>query len=234
VQATVKRRRATSLDSTRKFCAARGLHRSFRLLLHQRDRATLATCLSDAGGLRKCRARLVLPDESLASAEVSRRFSLRKPGVLHVALADLRSALGAEPPAANDQAHTPASRRVLLVEDDLDTAQAMQEMLERHGYGVVAADSFEAAVDVDLKRVDAIATFACPTGSGRISCGSSSASVTCRPSRSVGLTTSSDVEGAKDAGFDWFMAKPVDFPRLLTALGALLQARPLRGGSFSP
>lgn len=204
--------------------------RSFHMLFHHGDRATLATCLSSGGGLRTCTARLVLPDERLAGAEISRRFSLRKPGILHVALADLRSALRAEPSAANDQAPTTASRRVLLVEDDLDTAEAMQEMLERHGYGVVAADSFEAAVDVDLKRVDAIVSDIClPDGLGTDLLRQLKRKRDVPAIAFSGLTATSDVDGAKDAGFDLFMAKPVDFPRLLTALGALLQNPPATG-----
>jgi CheY-like chemotaxis protein len=123
--------------------------RSFRMLFHELDRATLTTCLSASGGLKACTARLVLPDESLAVAGISRRFSVRKAGISHVALSDLRGAQSAEPPSR-------ASRRVLLVEDDLETAEAMQEVLERNGYRVVSADSIEAAVDVDLARVDAI------------------------------------------------------------------------------
>lgn len=203
--------------------------RSFRMLFHQRDRATLTTCLS-AGGLRTCTARLVLPDERLANAEVSRRFSLRNPGILHVAVADLRSALGTEPAAANDQAPTAAARRVLLVEDDLDTAEAMQEVLERHGYGVVAADSFEAAVDVDLKRVDAIVSdIRLPDGLGTDLLRQLKRKRDVPAIAFSGLTTTSDVDCAKDAGFDLFMAKPVDFPRLLTALGSLLQDAPAAG-----
>lgn len=198
--------------------------RSFRMLFHQRDRAQLTTCLSVVGGPRSCTARLVLPDESLARAGISRRFSLRKPGILHVALADLRSALSAYPPAANDQAPELAARRVLLVEDDLDTAEAMQEVLERHGYGVVAADSFEAAVDVDLKRVDAIVSdIRLPDGLGTDLLKQLKSKRDVPAIAFSGLSTPTDIDCAKDAGFDLFMAKPVDFPRLLTALGALLR-----------
>lgn len=208
--------------------------RSFRLLFHPRDRATLTSCLSASGGVRTCAARLVLPDERWASAQISRRFSARKPGVLHVALADVRSALGAEPPAANDQAPAAPSPRVLLVEDDLDTAEAMQEMLERHGYGVVAADSVEAAVDVDLKQVDAIVSdIRLPDGLGTDLVRELKRKRDVPAIAFSALSATTDIDCAKDAGFDLFMAKPVDFPRLLTALGALLQSPPQRGESFS-
>lgn len=211
------------------------LGRSFRLLFHERDRATLTSCLSASGGLKSCQARLVLPDESLAFAGISRRFSLRKPGILHVTLADLRTTVGAQPAPANEPGPSQASRRVLLVEDDLETAEAMQEVLERHGYRVVAADSFEAAVDVDLKRVDAIVSdIRLPDGLGtdllrQLKCRRDVPAIAFS-----GLTTTSDVDRAKDAGFDLFMTKPVDFPRLLTALGALLQTQPPQAASLVP
>lgn len=207
--------------------------RSFRMLFHQRDRATLATCLSVSGALQSCTARLVLPDESLAFVRVSRRFSLRKSGILHVTLADLRGVLGAEAPAENDQAPTLAGRRVLLVEDDLETAETMQEVLERHGYGVVSADSFEAAVNVDLKRVDAIVSdIRLPDGLGTDLLRQLKRKRDVPAIAFSGHTATSDAERAKDAGFDLFMTKPVDFPRLLTALGALLLTRPPRADAF--
>lgn len=209
--------------------------RSFRMLFHERDRATLATCLSASGGLKTCTARLVLPDESLGFASVSRRFSLRKSGILHIALADLRRAISVEPPPASDRMKLLAARRVLLVEDDLQTAEAMQEVLERHGYGVVSADSFEAAVDVDLKRVDAIVSdIRLPDGLGTDLLRQLKRKRDVPAIAFSGLTTASDVDRAKDAGFDLFMTKPVDFSRLLSALGALLETQPLRTAPFPP
>jgi len=209
--------------------------RSFRMLFHASDRATLTSCLSASGGATSCKARLVLPDESLAFAGISRRFSLRKAGILHVALADLRATVSAEPRPANDPAPNQVSRRVLLVEDDLETSEAMQEVLERHGYRVVAADSFEAAVEVDLKRVDAIVSdIRLPDGLGTDLLRQLKRKCDVPAIAFSGLTTTSDVDRAKDAGFDLFMKKPVDFPRLLTALGTLLQARPLRAVSVLP
>lgn len=202
--------------------------RTFRMLFHELDRERLTTCLSTRAVLRACTARLVLPDESLIFAGVSRRYSLRKADVLHVALEDLRQKLGVAP-------STPASRRVLLVEDDLPTSEAMQEVLERNGYGVVSADSIETAVDVDLARVDAIVSdIRLPDGLG------TDLLRQLRRERDVpaiafsGLTTRSDVDRAKQAGFDVFITKPVDFPHLLTALAALLHTRPARATAPSP
>ncbi len=202
--------------------------RSFRMLFHEPDRATLTTCLRSNSGIKACTVRLVLPDEKLGLVEISRRLSLRKAGILHISVADLRGTPSAEPASS-------AVRRVLLVEDDLETAEAMQEVLERHGYGVVSADSFEAAVDVDLDRVDAIVSdIRLPDGLGTDLLRQLKRGRDVPAIAFSGLTTKSDVERATEAGFDLFMAKPVDFPRLLTALGALLHARPLRAVSVPP
>jgi two-component system CheB/CheR fusion protein len=113
----------------------------------------------------------------------------------------------------------------LVVEDHLETAETLQEVLEHHGYAVVAADSVGAAVDVDLARVDALVSdILLPDGLG------TDLLRQLRRERALpaiafsGLSQRSDLERAKDAGFDLFLSKPVDFPRLLTALGSLLAA----------
>ena len=68
------------------------LGRSFRMLFRDLDRSQLAICLSASGGVKQCTARLVLPDETSAEVLLSRRFSLRKMGISHVSLVDLRGA----------------------------------------------------------------------------------------------------------------------------------------------
>ena len=200
--------------------------RSFRILFHEPDRPQLGTWLSAKGGVRDCRTKLVLPNEALVDVLVSRRHSLRKTGVSHVSLVDLRAAAGAATAQPSGDRQTPARSRVLLVEDDLETAETMQELLERHGYAVVAADSVGAAVEVDLTRVDAIVSdIVLPDGMG------TDLLRRLKRERDVpaiafsGRSKQADIERAKEAGFDLFLAKPVDFPQLLTALGALLASR---------
>ena len=200
--------------------------RSFRILFHEPDRPQLGTWLGAKGGVRDCRTKLVLPNEALVDVLVSRRHSLRKTGVSHVSLVDLRAAAGAATAQPSGDRQTPARSRVLLVEDDLETAETMQELLERHGYAVVAADSVGAAVEVDLTRVDAIVSdIVLPDGMG------TDLLRRLKRERDVpaiafsGRSKQADIERAKEAGFDLFLAKPVDFPQLLTALGALLASR---------
>ena len=122
-----------------------------------------------------------------------------------------------------------------MVEDHLETAETMQEVLEHHGYAVVAADSVEAAVDVDLTHVDAVVSdILLPDGLG------TDLLRQLRRARDLpaiafsGLTKSSDLERAKQAGFDLFLSKPVDFPRLLTALSSLLAARTIETSASHP
>ena len=202
------------------------LGRSFRMLFHALDRSRLASCLSASGGVKQCTARLVLPDETSAEVLLSRRFSLRKMGISHVSLADLRASRGAAGEPATDEQRTRARRRILVVEDHLETAETMQEVLEHHGYAVVAADSFEAAVDVDLTHVDAVVSdILLPDGLGTDLLRQLRLARDLPAIAFSGLTKSSDLERVKAAGFDLFLSKPVDFPRLLTALSTLLAAR---------
>jgi CheY-like chemotaxis protein len=202
------------------------LGRSFRMLFDEHDRPRLTTCLSAGGGVKECRVRLVLPNETSIEVLLSRRFSLRKIGVLHVSLVDLRTRQRPVLEESNDVQRTLARGRILVVEDHLETAETMQEVLERHGYAVVAADSVAAAVGVDLTRVDALVSdILLPDGMG------TDLLRQLRRERDLpaiafsGLTRSSDLESVKQAGFDLFLSKPVDFPRLLTALSTLLAAR---------
>jgi CheY-like chemotaxis protein len=197
--------------------------RSFRMLFCELDRSRVAACLSASAGTKVCQAQLVLPNESLVEVQLSRRFSQRRSGVSHISLVDLRASLESETQHPSDVRQTHGRHRILLVEDHLETAEAMQEVLERNGYRVVSADCVEAAVDVDLARVDAIVSdILLPDGLG------TDLLRQLKQARDVpaiafsGLTKSADIERAKQAGFDLYLTKPVDFPRLLAALGTML------------
>jgi hypothetical protein len=100
----------------------------------------VTVCLSAPAGVKACAAQLVLPDETLLPVQIFRRFSARRRGVSHIALLDLRGLLTGETPATG-VARAPTIRRILLVEDHFETAEAMQEVLERNGYRVLSVDS---------------------------------------------------------------------------------------------
>jgi CheY-like chemotaxis protein len=206
--------------------------RSFRMLFRELDRSKVVAWLGARGQIKECVAQLVLPNEIAVPVRLSRRFSERRTGVSHVSLMDLRASLEAETQHPSDLRQARARRRILLVEDHLETAEVMQELLERHGYGVVSADCVEAAVDMDLARVDAIVSdIVLPDGLG------TDLLRQLKQARDVpaiafsGLTKRADVEKAQQAGFDLYLTKPVDFSRLLAALGTMLGDAPPEAAS---
>lgn len=196
---------------------------AFLNLFGAHDRPRLSACLRPGLGLNECRVHLVLPNEASALVHVSRRFSVRRPGVLHVTLVDSRLAFALEGqgPALS---RTHPSRLILLIEDDLDTAEAIQVALERQGYRVVYADSVQAAVRVDLSHVDAILSdISLPDGKGTDLLRRLKLAREVPAIAFSGLARSSDIELARQAGFDAYLTKPVDFPKLMSALGGMLK-----------
>jgi CheY-like chemotaxis protein/PAS domain-containing protein len=201
--------------------------RSFRMLFRSQDRAKVAACSGARGGDKDCLVELTLPDEVGVPVQLSTRFSERRAGVSHVCLLDLRARLEAQTAHRSDVRQVRARRRILLVEDHLETAEVMQEVLERNGYGVLSADCVEAAVDVDLARVDAIVSdIVLPDGMGTDLLRQLKRARDVPAIAFSGLTKSADVERAHQAGFDLYLTKPVDFPRLLAALGTMLAGAP--------
>ena len=100
----------------------------------------------------------------------------------------------------------------------------MQVALERHGYRVVCAYSFQAAVRVDLSHVDAIVSdILLPDGKGTDLLRRLKLEREVPAIAFSGLARSSDIESARQAGFDAYLTKPVDFPRLMSALGGVLE-----------
>lgn len=116
-----------------------------------------------------------------------------------------------------------AGLRVLLVEDDQETAMSLRTLLELGGAVVSAAETGTAALEMLEKApVDAIVSdIGLPDMDGyellrRIKADSRWSSV-----RSVALTgrnRQDDVQAAVAAGFDAHLAKPLDFAMLLAAL----------------
>lgn len=214
---------AELLERERSWLIGRPFHQFFG----EAHRRKLADCLDPHGSVRGCQVELVLPGAPPVPVHVSRRFSSRKPGVAHVTLVDLHQALVRDTFIATGSDAMQDARRILLIEDHHETAEAMQEVLERRGYEVLHADCVQAAVQIDLMRVDAIVSdIALPDGKG------TDLLRQLKERRQVpaiavsGLARSSDVESARQAGFDVYLTKPVDFPELLGALGAMLDRSP--------
>lgn len=200
--------------------------RSFSDLVDEVDRAHLAACLG-AGDHKECLIHLLLPSNSLVPVQLTRRLSLRREGMLHVTLLDVRveARYLTHVQHLNDEVTASVRRRVLLVEDDVDTAETMQHLLEGKGYGVTTAGSVEAAASVDLARVDAIVSdIRLPDGLGTDLLRLLKKQRDLPAIAFSALTKPCDVENATRAGFDVYLTKPIDFSRLLGALGTLLAA----------
>ena len=125
--------------------------------------------------------------------------------------------LPALPPPAPDSAR--AQPRILLVEDDPDTADVLKELLLDAGYEVRVARSAKAALAVDLDSVDLlISDIGLPDVSGLELMRSVKKE---RPLRGLALSgygTDADVLASQEAGFSAHLTKPVDFDVLLAAI----------------
>lgn len=126
-----------------------------------------------------------------------------------------RTAAEVEPVAA------PQRRRILLVEDNEDSATALAEILQFHGYEVCIAGSVQDA----LRYVDeidiVISDIGLPDGSGHELMRQISAR---RPVPGIALSgygTRDDVRRSAEAGFERHIVKPVEPGSLLEALRTL-------------
>jgi CheY-like chemotaxis protein/anti-sigma regulatory factor (Ser/Thr protein kinase) len=117
-------------------------------------------------------------------------------------------------------------RRILLVEDDEDTAEMMGELLNDRGFQVVLANSIERALTVDLNEVDAIVSdIGLPDGSGTELLARLDRTQDLPAIALSGYGMVSDIEASRAAGFDLHLTKPVDFETLVQALHGLLARR---------
>ncbi|HET9929344.1 MAG TPA: ATP-binding protein [Polyangiaceae bacterium] len=116
-------------------------------------------------------------------------------------------------------------RRILLVEDDPDSAEVLAELLVASGFEVQTAASVRAARAVDMTMVDLIVSdIGLPDGSGLDLIRELQAD---RHRPAVALTgfgRESDVVAAVEAGFDAHLTKPIDIHRLLEMLIKMSQA----------
>lgn len=109
--------------------------------------------------------------------------------------------------------------RILLVEDDEDTADVLEELLQEAGYDVRSARSAKAALAFDLDTIDLlISDIGLPDISGL------ELMRTLQTSRRVpgvalsGYGTEADVQASREAGFSAHLTKPVEFDRLLETI----------------
>ena len=111
--------------------------------------------------------------------------------------------------------------RILVVEDHSDTLQALSRLLSHFGHEISLADTAQSALNtIDSKEFDVVlCDIALPDGNGYDVVAQAKRK---RPVKAVALTgfsASEDIERGKEAGFDFHLAKPVDFHELRAVLG---------------
>ena len=110
--------------------------------------------------------------------------------------------------------------RVLLVEDHPSTRNALQRLLRKVGYEVIAADSVASAVAAG--RQTAFDILLCdiglPDGTGHDVIGQLKAGRSFRAIALSGFGSDDDIRRSLDAGFEQHLIKPADLPTLRAAL----------------
>jgi CheY-like chemotaxis protein len=113
--------------------------------------------------------------------------------------------------------------RILVVEDHSDTLQALSRLLSHFGHEISLANGAqEARSMIDSKEFDVVlCDIALPDGSGYEVIAEAKRK---RPVKGValsGFAATEDIERGREAGFDFHLAKPVDFHELRTVLGQI-------------
>jgi signal transduction histidine kinase/CheY-like chemotaxis protein len=138
-------------------------------------------------------------------------------------LAD-RPAAPAPTETVRSNATTPP-RRVLVVDDNVDSAGMMGTLLEFHGHSVWVAGSAEAALDIarNVTPDVALLDIGLPGLSGYDLARRMRQDARTRTTRLIALTgwgQESDRSLARDAGFDVHLTKPAELKDILAAIGA--------------
>src|SRR6266536_5010970 len=110
--------------------------------------------------------------------------------------------------------------RILVVEDHNDTLQALSRLLSHFGHEISLADTAQSALNtIDSKEFDVVlCDIALPDGNGYDVVAQAKRK---RPVKAVALTgfsTTADIKRSQQAGFDFYLTKPVDFHELRAVL----------------
>jgi CheY-like chemotaxis protein len=119
--------------------------------------------------------------------------------------------------------HSGKSLRILVVEDHSDTLEALSRLLNHFGHEISTADDAQSALDmINSKEFDVVlCDIALPDGTGYDIVAEAKRK---RPVKAValsGFAAHNDIERGKKAGFDFHLAKPVDFHELRSLLGQI-------------
>jgi CheY-like chemotaxis protein len=115
------------------------------------------------------------------------------------------------------------SLRILVVEDHSDTLEALSRLLNHFGHEISTADGARSALHmINSKEFDVVlCDIALPDGNGYDVVAEAKRK---RPLKAValsGFARRDDIERGRKAGFDFHLAKPVDFHELRSVLGQI-------------
>jgi two-component system, chemotaxis family, CheB/CheR fusion protein len=112
------------------------------------------------------------------------------------------------------------SLRLLLVEDHVDSAELLAELLQNHGHTVMIAASAEAALEIASQNTFdvVVSDVGLPNASGYELMEQMRERYATKGIAVTGSNRESDVERGKAAGFSLHLTKPVSFRKLEAAL----------------
>ena len=115
------------------------------------------------------------------------------------------------------------SLRILVVEDHSDTLQALSRLLTHFGHEISLADGAQNALNaIESEEFDVVlCDIALPDGNGYDVVVEAKRKGAVKAVAISGFGARDDIERGKKAGFDFYLAKPVDFHELRTVLGQI-------------
>jgi CheY-like chemotaxis protein len=132
---------------------------------------------------------------------------------------------GLKPASMSDdptQALPPRGRslRILVVEDHGDTLRVLARLLDHFGHEISLADGAQSALEiVESKEFDVVLSdIRLPDGSGYEVIAQAKQKQPVKGVALTGFDKEEDIRRSKEAGFDFYLTKPVDFHELRTVL----------------
>ena len=115
------------------------------------------------------------------------------------------------------------SLRILVVEDHSETLDALSRLLSHFGHEISVADGAQVALNmIDSKEFDVVlCDIALPDGNGYDVIAEAKRKRSVKAVALSGFAATEDIERGREAGFDFHLAKPVDFHELRAVLGQI-------------
>ena len=122
-----------------------------------------------------------------------------------------------------DSYHSGKSLRILVVEDHSETLDALSRLLSHFGHEISVADGAQVALNmIDSKEFDVVlCDIALPDGNGYDVIAEAKRKRSVKAVALSGFAATEDIERGREAGFDFHLAKPVDFHELRAVLGQI-------------